>query len=138
MCGVINVIRSFVESINVAPIMIILVFILILMALGCILDSTSILLLTTPLMCPVVSDLGYDMVWFGIVMIIAIETGMITPPFGMNVFTVKSSVYGMDGMDNITVNDIFSGSLLFLLAMIVVDLLCVFVPQTITLLPGMM
>ncbi len=138
MCGVINVIRNFVESINVAPIMIILVFILILMALGCILDSTSILLLTTPLMCPVVSDLGYDMVWFGIVMIIAIETGMITPPFGMNVFTVKSSVYGMEGMHNITVNDIFAGSLPFLLAMIVVDLLCVFVPQTITLLPGMM
>lgn len=138
MCGVINVIRNFVESINVAPIVVILVFILILMVLGCILDSTSILLLTTPLMCPVVADLGYDMVWFGIVMIIAIETGMITPPFGMNVFTVKSSVYGMEGMDNITVNDIFAGSIPFLLAMIVVDLLCVFVPQMITMLPAMM
>ena len=78
------------------------------------------------------------MVWFGIVMIIAIETGMITPPFGMNVFTVKSSVYGMEGMDNITVNDIFAGSTPFLLAMVVVDLLCVFVPQMITLLPAMM
>ena len=138
MCGVINVIRSFVESINVAPIVVILVFIAILMALGCILNSTSILLLTTPLMCPVVADLGFDMVWFGIVMIIAIETGMITPPFGMNVFTVKSSVYGMEGMDNITVNDIFAGSTPFLLAMVVVDLLCVFVPQMITLLPAMM
>lgn len=138
MCGVINIIRSFVENLSVAPIAVILVFILILMALGCILDSTSILLLTTPLMCPVVSDLGYDMVWFGIVMIIAIETGMITPPFGMNVFTVKSSVYGMPGMENVTVNDIFFGSLPFLLAMIVVDLICVFIPSMITILPSMM
>lgn len=138
MCGVINVIRSFVESLSVPPIAILLVFVLILMVLGCILDSTSILLLTTPLMCPIVADLGYDLVWFGLVMIIAIETGMITPPFGMNVFTVKSSLYGMEGMEDITVGEIFSGSTWFLIAIIAVDLLCIFVPSLVTFLPNAM
>lgn len=138
MCGVINVIRDFVESINIPAIGVVLLFVLILMVLGCILDSTSILLLTTPLMCPVMADLGYDLVWFGLVMIIAIETGMITPPFGMNVFTVKSSLYGMDGMEDISVNEIFSGSTWFLVAIIVVDLICIFIPQVVTFLPSIM
>ena len=111
MCGVTNLIRSIVEGMNMPPVGVILLFIAILMVLGCILDSTSILLLTTPLMCPIVADLGYDLVWFGLVMIIAIETGMITPPFGMNVFTVKSSLYGMEGMEGISVNEIFAGSM---------------------------
>jgi len=138
MCGIINSISAFVEGLNIAPLGVILIFILILMILGCILDSTSILLLTTPLMCPIVRDMGYDMVWFGLVMIIAIETGMITPPFGMNVFTVKSSLYGIKGCENTTVNDIFAGSTPFLIAIIVVDLLCVFVPSLVTYLPNHM
>ena len=84
------------------------------------------------------SDLGYDLVWFGLVMIIAIETGMITPPFGMNVFTVKSSLYGMDGMEGITVNEIFAGSMWFLAAIIIVDLICIFIPQIVLFLPNAM
>ena len=138
MCGVTNLIRSIVEGMNMPPVGVILLFIAILMVLGCILDSTSILLLTTPLMCPIVADLGYDLVWFGLVMIIAIETGMITPPFGMNVFTVKSSLYGMEGMEGISVNEIFAGSMWFLAAIVVVDLICVFVPQVVMFLPGAM
>ena len=138
MCGVINVLRDLVEGFSIPPIGIVLLFILILMVLGCILDSTSILLLTTPLMCPIMADLGYDLVWFGLVMIIAIETGMITPPFGMNVFTVKSSLYGMDGMEGITVNEIFAGSMWFLAAIIIVDLICIFIPQIVLFLPNAM
>ena len=131
-------IRDFVESLHMPPIGVVLLFIVILMILGCILDSTSILLLTTSLMCPIMADLGYDLVWFGLIMIIAIETGMITPPFGMNVFTVKSSLYGMEGVEDITVNEIFAGSMWFLVAIIIVDLLCVFVPQIVLFLPNAM
>ena len=138
MCGIINTLNSFVNGINVPSIGIILIFILILMVLGCILDSTSILLLTTPLMCPIVRDMGYDMVWFGLVMIIAIETGMITPPFGMNVFTVKSSLHGIKGNEDVTVNDIFAGSLWFLIAIVIVDLICIFFPIVVTYLPNHM
>lgn len=123
---------------HLPPTGVVLLFVVILMVLGCILDSTSILLLTTPLMCPVMANLGYDLVWFGLVMIIAIETGMITPPFGMNVFTVKSSLHDMEGCENITVNEIFAGSMWFLAAIIVVDLICIFIPSVVTFLPNAM
>lgn len=135
MCGAINLLRDYIQSLAVSPVVIIMIFIIILMILGCILDSTSILLLMTPLMCPVVKDLGYDLVWFGLVMIIAIETGMITPPFGMNVFAVKSSLNGMEGYDDVKVGDIFSGSMPFLAAMIIVDLICIFFQPLVMYLP---
>jgi TRAP-type C4-dicarboxylate transport system permease large subunit len=138
MCGIINSISYFVEGLTIPPLGIILIFMLILMILGCILDSTSILLLTTPLMCPIVQNMGFDMIWFGIVMIIAIETGMVTPPFGMNVFTVKSSLQGIEGYEDTTVNDIFKGSTWYLIAIIAVDLLLIFVPVLVTYLPNNM
>ena len=138
MCGIINLISNFVTGLNVAPVMVVVIFIAILMILGCILDSTSIILLTSPLMVPILRGMGYDLVWWGIVMIIAIETGMITPPFGMNVFAVKSTLSNMDGMNDISIGEIFSGSMPYLLAMIVVDLMCVFIPGIVTFLPSVM
>jgi tripartite ATP-independent transporter DctM subunit len=138
MCGIINSISFFVEGLTIPPLGIVLIFMFILMILGCILDSTSILLLTTPLMCPIVQNMGYDMVWFGIIMIIAIETGMVTPPFGMNVFTVKSSLQGIEGYENTTVNDIFKGASWYLIAIIAVDLLLILVPVLVTYLPNQM
>lgn len=135
MCGIVNLLRNYIQSLSVPSILIILIFILILMVLGCILDSTSIILLTAPLMCPVVRELGYDLVWFGIVMIIAIETGMITPPFGMNVFAVKSSLNGIAGTDDIKIGDIFRGSMPFLIAMILIDLICIFYQPLVMYLP---
>jgi TRAP-type C4-dicarboxylate transport system permease large subunit len=71
-------------------------------------------------------------------MIIAIETGMITPPFGMNVFTVKSSLPGVDGFEDTTVNEIFIGSAWYLIAIVAVTLLLVFVPDLVTYLPNNM
>ena len=138
MCGIINMLSSFVTGLNVAPVFVVLIFIIILMVLGCILDSTSIILLTSPLMVPILRNMGYDLVWWGIVMIIAIETGMITPPFGMNVFAVKSTLSNMKGMSDITVGEIFSGSMPYLFAMIVVDLMCIFIPAVVTFFPSIM
>ncbi len=138
MCGIINLLSSFVTGLNVAPVFVVLIFIIILMVLGCILDSTSIILLTSPLMVPILRNMGYDLVWWGIVMIIAIETGMITPPFGMNVFAVKSTLSNMKGMSDITVGEIFSGSMPYLFAMIIVDLMCIFIPAVVTFFPSIM
>ena len=138
MCGVINLLSNFVGSLNVAPVLVVVIFILILMILGCILDSTSIILLTSPLMVPILRNMGYDLVWWGIVMIIAIETGMITPPFGMNVFAVKSTLANMKGMNDITIGEIFAGSMPYLTAMIIVDLICIFIPAVVTFIPSVM
>jgi len=63
---------------------------------------------------------------------------MVTPPFGMNVFTVKSSLQGIEGYEDTTVNDIFKGSTWYLIAIIAVDLLLIFVPVLVTYLPNNM
>lgn len=115
--GAINFIEDFVISLNMPNMMIIFIFMGILIALGCILDSTSILLLTMPVMCPIVRSFGMNLVWFGIVAIVAIETGLLTPPFGLSVYTVKSSLDGVEGAEDMTIEDIFKGSFPFLISM---------------------
>lgn len=134
--GVVSQVGKAVVSMNVAPIIIILVLCGMQIALGCILDSTSIILLTTPIAVPVITLLGYDPLWYGIVMIIAVEMGLITPPFGISVFTVHSSLEGMK--EPISLGAIFQGSVPFLIMMFFLMLLVVFIPSLATWLPNAM
>ena len=61
-------------------------------AMGTILDSSSIMLIMVPLMLPVIEPMGVDLIWFGIVTVIAVEIGLLTPPFGISVFVIKSTL----------------------------------------------
>lgn len=63
--------------------------------LGCVLESISMMLLTIPLFFPVIVSLGYDPVWFGVLVVILVEVGLITPPLGINLFVIKSIVPGV-------------------------------------------
>ena len=58
------------------------------LVLGCFMDQMAILILTVPVMAPVVTHLGFDPIWFGVLVVVAAEVGMITPPLGMNIFVV--------------------------------------------------
>ena len=93
--------------------------------LGCILDSVSIMVITLPFAIPVVKALGGDLIWFGVVAVVAIEIGLLTPPFGISVYVVKSTLDDQ----RITLHEIFAGALPFVLCMALVVLLLVFVPQ---------
>ena len=75
-------------GVDVPAMAIVLFFVVIMLVLGTILDSTSIMLLTMPIVVPVVLKLGYDNLWFGMVSILAIELGQLTPPCGMVVYAV--------------------------------------------------
>ena len=75
-----------------------------------------------------------DLVWFGIVGIVAIETGLLTPPFGMSVYTIKSSMKASEGGDEMTLVDIFAGSMPFLLMMFLCIALMLVFPGIVTLL----
>jgi tripartite ATP-independent transporter DctM subunit len=108
--GLASKISQWATSLPVAPIFIILGFVVVFLLLGCIIDSVSIILLTIPIMHPVIVKLGYDPIWFAIVAIITIEIGLLTPPFGMVVFAMKSSLGG-----KATIEEIFQGSFPFLL-----------------------
>ncbi|MGB8435267.1 MAG: TRAP transporter large permease subunit [Burkholderiales bacterium] len=96
-----------------------LVYVAILIVLGTILDSVSIMLLVLPIMLPIVTALGGNQVWFGIVTVIAVEIGLLTPPFGLAVYVVKSSL--PEGFTSLP--EIFGGSLPFVLTMLMVTAL---------------
>lgn len=132
LSGSLDLVKAFILGLNVPPFVVIGIFMLILIGLGCIIDPTSIILLTMPVMAPIVRSYGMSMVWFGIVTIIATETGLVTPPFGVSVFTVKSSLNSIEGGKEMTVEDIFSGSFPFLIAMFSVLILLVLVPNLVT------
>ena len=79
---------GWVGSLDVAPWVIILVLVGIYLVLGCFMDQMAILVLTVPIVAPLVSALGFDLVWFGVIMIVVAELGMVTPPVGLNCFVV--------------------------------------------------
>ncbi|RMD95800.1 MAG: TRAP transporter large permease [Alphaproteobacteria bacterium] len=92
----------------------IVIYVAILVALGMILDSSSIMLILVPLMLPVVKAMGIDLVWFGIVTVIAVEIGLLTPPFGISVYVIKSTLDD----PSVGLADIFRGAAPFALIML--------------------
>jgi TRAP transporter, DctM subunit len=100
--------------------------------LGMFLDGLSMLVVTIPIVFPVIQELGFDPIWFGVVAVIVIEMGMITPPVGLNVFVVKGVA------QDVPMTTVFRGVLPFLFAMIVALLLIIIFPQIATLIPDSM
>lgn len=91
-------------------------YVVILLLLGMILDSSSILLIMTPVAVPIAESLGFNLIHFGIITVIAVEIGLLTPPFGISVFTVKSTLN--DPM--VSVESIFAGTLPYVAVMLLV------------------
>ncbi|MFT4960449.1 MAG: C4-dicarboxylate transporter DctM subunit [Paracoccaceae bacterium] len=94
---------------------VILSYVLLVILMGTVLDSSSIMLILVPLMLPVLATMQVDLIWFGIVTIIAVEIGLLTPPFGISVFVIKSSLDD----PTISIGDIFRGAAPFALMMLV-------------------
>lgn len=104
------------------------VYILLVLLLGMILDSTSILLIVVPIAAPIAKSMGLDLIHFGVISVIAVEIGLLTPPFGISAFTVKSSLDD----DSIKVETIFLGALPYVAIMLLVLAFIVFVPGSTT------
>ena len=77
------------------PIGVIVLILLIYVILGCFLDSLSMMLITLPIVFPLVLALGYDPIWFGVLVVSVVEIGLITPPLGMNLFVISASSPGL-------------------------------------------
>lgn len=102
-----------------------IIYLLLLIILGTVLDSTSILLILLPLALPVVTALGGDLIWFGIVSVVGIEIGLLTPPLGLSVYVIKSSLDDK----TITLGTIFAGAFPFVLITLAVTILLMAFPQ---------
>ncbi len=101
------------------------VYVAMILLLGTIIDSSSIMLIVLPLMLPVAASFGVDLVWFGVITVVAVEIGLLTPPFGLSVYVTKSTLN--DPL--ISLGDIFAGTLPFALIMAVVLLLLIVYPR---------
>ena len=131
--GFVSMVTEAAVNLPVAPLIIVSIILLIYIVMGAFLDSISIMIITLPIVLPVIKVLNLDVIWFGVVSVIAIETGLITPPFGMVVFVMKSAIG-----ENVSIEEIFLGAMPFLAMMMIALVILVFFPILSTWLPGMM
>ncbi len=121
-----------VQHAGLSPFMVILAIIGVYLVLGCLLESMSMLLLTVPIFYPIAAGLGFDLVWFGILVVVVIEIAMITPPIGMNIFIIRAV------LPDVPTLTLFRGVVPFILADLVRVALLLAFPALSLWLPGLM
>jgi tripartite ATP-independent transporter DctM subunit len=127
-----TLVSGWIASLPLGPTAILFVIIGMYLILGCLLDSLAMILLTIPIVFPIVSALGYDPVWFGIIVVMVVELGLITPPIGMNVFVIKGIAR------DVPLETIFRGVTPFIIAQVILILILIAFPQIALWLPSTM
>jgi C4-dicarboxylate transporter, DctM subunit len=133
MTGFTDTAKSALIDTGLGPLGILMVMLAIWIVLGCLIDSISIILLTVPIFSPIAATLGYDPLLFAIIGILAIETGLLTPPFGILVFTVKAAVPEA----GVQLAEIFRGALPYWFILLGVIAILIAFPQIVTFLPSL-
>lgn len=116
LSGLPNFVASWVAEANLGIYGFIVLYVLVLILMGTILDSSSIMLVVLPLVLPIAAQLGINLIWFGIVTVIAIEIGLLTPPLGIAIYVIKGTLDDQ----SISLNSIFAGAAPFALIMLIV------------------
>lgn len=132
--GAVNYIKALFLGMGVDPFLVIGLMMVIWIILGMLIDSVSIILLTVPIFAPIAATFGIDPIAFAIFGILVIEAGLLTPPFGLLVYTVKGAVPD----PTVTLAQIFKGSTPYFLLILVAALLVLFMPALATWLPQLM
>ncbi len=127
-----DVVGGFLARLEVGRYGVLAVILVCYLVLGCFLEGFSMMVLTMPIFFPVITQLGFDPVWFGVIVVLTLEMGLITPPVGINVFIVKSVA------PDIPLADIFIGVAPFLLAMILTVIILTIFPMLALFLPNTM
>jgi tripartite ATP-independent transporter DctM subunit len=125
-------IGTFVSELQFHPMIIMGFIILIYLFLGCLMDSLAMIMLTIPIIYPVVLTLGFDPIWFGVMIVIVAEMGVITPPVGINAYVVAGVAR------DVPLHVVFKGSLHMLYAMIALAVLLIIFPQIALFLPQLL
>ncbi|MBO6727716.1 MAG: TRAP transporter large permease [Rhizobiaceae bacterium] len=130
--GVTTALTGWVGDLGLTGTQVVIAILLLFIVLGMFLDGFAILVLTVPLVQPILQATGVDLIWFGVLMVIALEMGLISPPVGINVFVVKGIA------DGVPLNTIFRGIWPFWFAMLLAVILVLMVPDIALLLPDTM
>ena len=131
MIGLTQALANFITSLGLSPFETLMVVILFYLVLGCFMETLSMLITTAPIITPIIVGLGYDPVWFGILLMVMLETALITPPIGVNLYVVQG-VRGSGPM-----SDVMIGVIPFLLAMFAMVALLVGFPDIALWLPSL-
>lgn len=123
---------TWIEGLGLQPWMVIVALVLFYVILGCVLESIAMMLITVPVFLPLIIQLGYDPVWFGVLLVVVIEIGLVTPPVGLNIFVIHAQV------PEIPLSSIYLGILPFLAAAFVLIALLLTVPEMALWLPGVL
>jgi len=123
---------EFIQGLNVSLAETLLFILLIYVLLGTIIEGLAIIFLTVPIFVPIIESLGFDLIWFGVLMIMIIEISLITPPIGLNVFVMKSM------LPEVPLGDIFKGIGPFFVGDIIRLLIVAFFPPLVLYLPSLM
>ena len=119
-------------ALPVGPYGILLILLLFYVILGCLMDSLAMIILTVPVIFPAIVDLGFDPIWFGVIVVMTVELGLITPPFGLNVFVIRGVAR------DVNLATIYRGVAPFILTDIIRILLLVAFPAIVMFLPNTM
>ncbi|MFC7703698.1 TRAP transporter large permease [Plastorhodobacter daqingensis] len=132
IAGLPSQVVGFIRELGLGPTGVMLMLILFYLVLGCVFDSLAMILLTVPIFFPLVVSLGYDPVWFGILLVVTVEISLITPPIGMNIFIIRTII------TDLPVGTIYRGVIPFIIADVLRLALILAFPALILFLPGQM
>ena len=127
-----RIVVDWITTLGLSPIGVLVLILLVYVVLGCFLDSLSMMLITLPLVYPVMIDLGIDPIWFGVLVVSVVEIGLITPPLGMNLYVITSAV------EDLRFETVAARVLPFLMADFVRVALLVAIPSLSLALPALM
>lgn len=123
--GLTSTVTDAISGLDLSPLTVMLIIVAVYIVLGCFMETLSLMIATTPVVAPIVAALGYDLVWFGVVFMILIETALITPPIGVNLFVVQSV---RTGADTGPIAQVMLGALPFVAVMLAMIALLMAVP----------
>jgi tripartite ATP-independent transporter DctM subunit len=124
---------NFITNLTIPPVVILIGMLVVVLIMGCFMETVAIMMITIPIYMPVVNALGFNKIWFGVMMLIALETGLITPPFGVTLFVMKGVA-----PPEVTMGDIWRAVTPY----VIVDILCIALvlamPSIATIVPSLM
>jgi C4-dicarboxylate transporter, DctM subunit len=123
---------SWVVGLSIPPLLILIIIMIFYFVVGCFMDSLSIMIITLPIIYPVIVGLGFDPIWFGVLQVQNLEISVITPPYGMNLFILKGL------LPETSMGEIFRGVLWFIIPLIMTMAIYIAFPQTALWLPNLM
>ena len=129
LSGLPALLNNFLSNLSIAPVYIFIIIVILYLILGVFMDAMAAMLVTFPIILPLVESLGYDLIWFGVVMCILMELGQISPPLGMSIFVLNGTA------PELRIGNVYKGAMLFSIPILALIVLIYIFPEIVMFLP---